>query len=196
MIAQYITEYPEVDFELIVLTRVVNLVEEDFDLAVRVGDLPDSTLIAKKLLDLSLVLVGSPEYIDRRGNPRTPVDLREHNCIVETESPYKDRWPLVYGSSRRRYRIKGNVKVSSGATARDLVGGGAGLALLPIYMVLDELRTKQLIALLNDYTPDYGGIYAVYPRTRYLSRTVRSFIEFLVKHTESIRHIQLEIDGR
>lgn len=187
VIARYVSAHPEVEVELHVLTRVVNLVEEDFDLAVRVGNLPDSTLIARKLLDLRLVLVGSPDYVARRGAPRAPADLRAHNCIVETESPYKDRWPLLHGGTRRRHWIKGNVRVSNGEVARELVIGGAGLALLPLYMVVDALRAGRLVAVMEDCMPDYGGVFAVYPPTRYLSRAVREFLSLLVEHTASIR---------
>lgn len=194
VIAQYVVEYPDVDFELVVLTRLVNMVEEDFDLAIRVGELRDSTLMARKLLDFRLALVGSPDYIERNGEPRNPQELHQHNCVIETESPYKDRWPLVHGSFRRRQRIRGNVKVNIGETARDLVVGGAGLGLFPVYQVVDQLRSGELVEVMNDYVPGYGGIYAVYPRTRYLSLAVRSFIEFLVAHTESIRDTQLSID--
>jgi DNA-binding transcriptional LysR family regulator len=186
-ISRYIQLHPEVELDLVVLTRVVNLVEEDFDLAIRVGDLPDSTLKARKLMDMKLVMVASPDYLDRHGRPESPGDLVHHNCIVETESPYVDRWPLMGARGKRHYRVSGTSRVNNGEIARDLVSGGAGLALLPIYMVLNQLENGSLVRIMHDQTLDFGGVYAVYPNTRFPSFNVHSFIELLIKHLRDLR---------
>ena len=186
VIAPFVCAYPAVSLELVEMTRVVNLVEEDFDLAIRVGDLPDSSLIARKLVDMKLVMVASPIYIRTHGAPESIGGLCEHLCIVETESPYKDRWPLVNGGAKRNYRVKASASVNSGERACDLAAGGSGLALLPIYMVLDELANGTLVRVMENNTPDFGGIYAVYPGTRYQSVNVRSFIEIVAEYFRSI----------
>ena len=180
VISRYVCSYPAVSLELVEMTRVANLVEEDYDLAIRVGDLPDSSLMARKLADLRLVMVASPHYIDTHGAPRSIRELGEHLCIVETESPYKDRWPLLDGGSQRHYQVKASARVNNGERARDLAAGGSGLALLPVYMVLDELADGKLVEIMREHTPWFGGIYAVYPNTRYLSHNVRSFIGYLI----------------
>lgn len=186
VIAPFVCAYPAVSLQLIEMTRVVNLVEEDFDLAIRIGDLPDSSLVARKLVDMKLVMVASPIYIDAHGAPRSMRELREHLCIVETESPYKDRWPLISGGKQRNYRVKASASVNNGERARDLAAGGSGLALLPIYMVLDELASGTLVRVLPESTPDFGGIYAVYPGTRYQSVNVRYFIDVAAEYFRSI----------
>lgn len=188
VISRYVCSYPAVSLELIEMTRIVNLVEEDYDLAIRVGDLPDSSLMARKLADLRLAMVASPTYLEAQGAPRSIRELSDHLCIVETESPYKDRWPMIDGNNQRHYQVRASARVNNGERARDLAVGGSGLALLPIYMVLDELASGQLVEIMPDYTPGYGGIYAVYPNTRYLSHNVRTFIGFLVDFFRAARH--------
>jgi len=186
-IAPFVCAFPAVSLELVEMTRVVNLVEEDFDLAIRVGDLPDSNLIARKLVDMELVLVASPIYIEAHGVPRSPRELRDHLCIVETESPYKDRWPLKEGNRQRHFRVKASASVNTGERARDLAAGGSGIALLPIYMVLDELADGTLVKIMQDNAPGFGGIYAVYPGTRYPSVNVRYFIDVVTEYFRAIR---------
>jgi DNA-binding transcriptional LysR family regulator len=187
VIAPFVRAYPAVSLELVEMTRVVNLVEEDFDLAIRIGDLPDSSLIARKLVEMKLVMVASPIYLEAQGTPASVADLREHLCIVETESPYKDRWPLLNGGAKRHFRVEASASVNNGERARDLAVGGSGLALLPIYMVLDELASGTLVRIMENNTPDFGGIYAVYPATRYQSVNVRSFIEMVAGYFRSTR---------
>jgi len=194
-LAGHIRRYPEVDLDLVVLTRVVNLVEEDYDLALRVGDLPDSTLRSRKLLDMKLVMVASPGYLERNAEPRSVRDLGGHNCIVETESPYIDRWPLVGGKGRRHLRVKGNARVNNGEIARELAVGGAGLALLPIYMVMNQLRDGSLVEVMEDRTPTFGGIYAVYPYSRFPSFKVHNFIDLLAEHLRDLRAPGLTTSG-
>ena len=186
VIAHYANRYPDVSLEVVELTRVVNLVEEDFDLAIRVGDLPDSSLIARKLVNMKLVLVASPAYLKTHGEPTTINDLREHNCIVESDSPYKDRWPLMLDNIKQAIPVKPRIKVNNGDRARDLAAGGLGLALVPIYMVLKELQNKELVRVLDKYVPYYGGITAVYPNTRYQSNTVRTFIDSVRTFFDSV----------
>jgi DNA-binding transcriptional LysR family regulator len=187
VISRYILDHPAISLELVELNRIVNLIDEDFDLAIRVGELPDSSLIGRKLVDMELVLVAAPAYIDTHGEPRSIAELRAHHCIVETESPYKDRWPLVNKGSTRHYQVKASVRVNNGERARDLAAGCSGIALLPIYMVLEELASGQLLRVLEESTPTFGGIYAVYPNTRFHSNNVRSFIDYLVEYFRAIR---------
>ncbi|MDH3581513.1 MAG: LysR family transcriptional regulator [Hyphomicrobiales bacterium] len=189
VIARFAMDFPRVDLDLLTVDRVVNVVEEGFDLAVRVGKLPDSTLVSRKFLDLNLALVASPDYIEQYGRPGKPEDLREHNCIIDSAAPYRDRWPLTTDSTIRRHQVKGNVTVNSGAAARDLVVGGAGLALLPEYLVFDDIEKGRLMTVMDEFAVNYGGVFIVYPRSRHQSRVVRRFVNLLVEHSKPIsRH--------
>ena len=104
ILSSYALEHPKVDLDVIVTDRIVNLVEEGFDLAVRAGELTDSSLISRKLINLGLAVVASPGYIDKHGVPAVPTDLRDHNCTVETDSPYGDLWTFNVGRKEQRIR--------------------------------------------------------------------------------------------
>lgn len=187
VVARFALEHPSVDLDVLLLDRVVNIVEEGFDLAVRVGQMPDSSLVARKLLDLDLALTASPAYVTRHGRPAGPKDLRDHHCIIDAAAPYKDRWPLWIDNGTRRFQVKSHVAVNVGSAARDLAIGGAGLALLPEYLVHDDIRRGRLVPLLEDYMVDYGGIFVVHPRSRYPSSAVRLLADRLVESSAPIR---------
>jgi DNA-binding transcriptional LysR family regulator len=183
ILPSYALKHPKVDLDVIVTDRTVNLIEEGFDLAVRAGELADSSLISRKLTNLSLALVASPCYIDKRGVPAAPADLHYHNCIVETGSPYGDLWTFKIGRKTQRIRANGNIRVNKGHTARQLAIESVGLALLPDYMVQDDIQKKRLISVLAEQITYDGAIYVIYPQTRHLDVVVRSFIDELLHKT-------------
>jgi DNA-binding transcriptional LysR family regulator len=183
ILPSYALGHPKVDLDVIVTDRIVNLVEEGFDLAVRAGELTDSTLISRKLTNLGLALVASPGYIDKHGAPTTPADLHDHNCIVETDSPYGGLWDFKVGRKGQRIRVNGNIRVNRGNTARQLAVESVGLALLPDYMVQDDIQKERLVSVLAEYIAYDGGIYVIYPQTRHLDTAVRSFVDHLVHKT-------------
>jgi DNA-binding transcriptional LysR family regulator len=185
-VARFAAATPGVELDILVDDRVVNLVEEGFDVAIRVGQLGDSNLLSRRIEDLRLAIVGAPDYLDRCGTPATPRDLRNHNCIVDTVSPYRDRWPLGTGNASRRYRVRGNITVNSGSAARDLAAGGAGLAMLPDHLVYRDIEARRLVSVLGDFIANQGGIYVVYPRARHPSPTVARFIEQLLEHSRPL----------
>ncbi len=180
ILPSYALEHPKVDLDVIVTDRIVNLVEEGFDLAVRAGELTDSSLISRKLINLGLAVVASPGYIDKHGVPAVPTDLREHNCIVETDSPYGDLWTFNVGRKEQRIRANGNIRVNKGNTARQLALESVGLALLPDYMIQNDIQKQRLVSVLTEHIAYDGGIYAIYPQTRYLDAAVRSFVDVLI----------------
>ncbi|MEM0948543.1 MAG: LysR family transcriptional regulator [Pseudomonadota bacterium] len=184
--ADFAMRHPAITLDIHVSDRVQNLVEEGFDLAVRVGRLPDSGLMARKVMDLHLALVCAPDYATRRGLPATPAELCRHNCIVDTVAPYKDRWPFGRAGQARRWQVKGNVLVNSGGAARDMALGGAGLALLPEFLVFRELTSGRLITVLSDYLQEAGGIHLVYPRARHQSHSLETFIAELTAYARPL----------
>ncbi len=186
VVAGFVRDFPQVDLDLLLVDRVLNLVEEGFDLAVRVGRLQDSTLITRKFLDLNLALVASPEYLERNGPVLKPADLAAHNCIIDSAAPYRDRWPFIHKKTTRRHKVRGNVSVNSGAAARDLAVGGVGLTLLPEYHVFEEVAQGRLVTVLDDHMINYGGIFIVYPKSRHLSVTVRRFADLLIAQSKPI----------
>ncbi len=186
VVSKFVLEHPRVDLELALMDRTANLVEEGFDLAIRTGVLTDSTLISRKFLDMKLALVASPDYLEKHGPPLEPADLREHNCIIDTNAPYGDKWPLRVDDATRRIQVRSNMRVNSGSGARDLAVGGVGLTLLPDYIVYADVDAGRLITVLDEHVVNEGGIYIVYPHSRHISRAVRTFTDLLIEHARPI----------
>jgi DNA-binding transcriptional LysR family regulator len=182
----FLNNYPDVELDVVALDRGVDLVKEGFDLSIRIGALPDSTLISRKLRDIELVLVASPDYLYRRGSPQSVKDLQDHNCIIDTVPGYRDRWPIKDESSKRGIRITGNVTANNGEIAELLALSGAGIALLPDFFVVEDIRDGRLVRLLEHAESPEFGMYLLYPQTRHLPTQVRAFIDFLVGHLTQI----------
>ena len=187
-VAEFAREYPDVEIEILLVDRIVNLVEEGFDLALRVGKMADSTLVTRKFIDLQLGVIAAPDYIARRGAPTCPADLAHHNCIIDTAAPYRHRWPLRGEAGlATTHTVHGNVTVSGGVPARDLAIGGVGLAYLPEYLFYDDVDAGRLVTVLDDHVIDFGGIFIVSPQTRHRLASIRRFTDLLVRHARPLR---------
>src|SRR6185312_5020169 len=156
LIADYVTSYPDVSFELIMTDRMVDLVEEGFDLALRTGPLPDSTLIARRLGLGRKILCASPDYLTRHGTPQHPADLAEHNCLTYVNSFLDHHWHFA-------------------ALA------GLGICLMPSMSIGADVAAGRLVRLLPGFRTTEALIQAVYPASRHLSLKVRTFLDFLVE---------------
>jgi DNA-binding transcriptional LysR family regulator len=181
-VARYLDEYPEVSIELVLADRFVNLVDEGFDLAVRIGNLQDSSLIARRLASCRLVVCASHEYLRRIGTPAHPSDLERHCCIYDTNQGSGNSWPFRDIDHRFSVSVKGNLRVNGAVAVREAMLAGQGIGYSPAYAIGDELRTGKLKIILENYESDELGIYAVYPHNRHLATKVRSFIDFLITH--------------
>ncbi|MEM9385460.1 MAG: LysR family transcriptional regulator [Pseudomonadota bacterium] len=177
----FLKAYPLVSVELHAADRFVDLVDEGFDIALRVGDLADSSLVARGLGDVRLTIVGSPEYLRVHGTPNSPPDLEDHNCIIDRAASFGNRWPVTGHDGKGANRaVTGNVAVNNGELARDLALQDIGLALLPEFFVTRELAQRRLIEVLNGHVHSSVGLFLLYPKGRYTSAKVRAFIDFLV----------------
>lgn len=181
-VARYLDEYPDVSIEMVLADRFVNLVDEGFDLAVRIGNLKDSSLIARRLASCRIVVCASPEYLQRAGTPAHPNDLEEHCCIYDTNQGSGNSWPFKDVDHRFSVNVKGNLRVNGAVAVREAMLAGQGIGYNPAYAIGDELRTGRLNILLENYESDELGIFAVYPHNRHLAAKVRSFIDFLITH--------------
>ena len=186
ILTAYLQKHPKVELDLVVVDRHVKLIEEGFDVAIRAGELEDSTLKARKIGTSRLKLVASPDYLQSNGRPSTPNDLRKHCCIIDTVPSYADRWPIGERKLTSRPLGQGQVRVNNGEIARDLAIAGLGITLLPDFMVDDVLSDGRLIPLLDEYAHYEAGIFVVYPQSRYVSVNARSLIDFLVAHSGEI----------
>jgi DNA-binding transcriptional LysR family regulator len=179
-IADYLIAYPDVSVDLILQHNYVDLVEERIDLAIRLGQLSDSSLIAKKLYAVEMVLCASPGYLAANGTPQQPRDLVKHNCLIYTYAAPR-AWTFTDQKTGKAdvIRISGRLLANSGDALLAFALKDTGIVLAPDYLVADELGAGRLIRLLPAYTTRELPVYAVYPHNHCLSAKTRTFIDFL-----------------
>jgi DNA-binding transcriptional LysR family regulator len=176
----FLTRYPGVTLELSLDDRQVDLVEEGFDVAVRIGRLQDSNLIARKVAPVRQVLCASPAYLAQRGEPERPEDLLEHSCVLYSLLSTPREWRLVGPDGElHTVPINGSVQSNNGLVNRGVALAGGGIAMLPTFYLGEQLRSGTLKPVLCKFKPQELAIYAVYPERRNLMPKVRAFVDFL-----------------
>ena len=178
-IANYEKMYSEVSVELSLNDKIVDLVEDGFDLAIRIGKLDDSSLIARKLTETELVVCAAPAYLDHHGIPQTPADLLDHNCLIYKPSTAYDEW--LFGGEQDEFsqQVSGDFVTNTGDALRMAAIKERGLVQLPNYIVKSDIEEGELQTVLDDYRPAPVPIHAVYPERKNLPATVRAFIDYL-----------------
>jgi DNA-binding transcriptional LysR family regulator len=181
-IADFLAEHAEVRFDVSLSDRIVDLVEEGFDLGIRVGTAGPEHLVARKLGETRVVPCASPEYLARRGAPQTPEDLQRHDCFTYEYVTPKNVWRFRDpAGGERAVRVGGRLHSNNGDLLAEAAARGAGIVLEPAFIVGPEVRAGRLVPLLQDYVPAPAPIYAVYPSRKHLSAKVRRFVDFLVE---------------
>lgn len=183
----FCAEHPGVELDLVFSDRRVDLVDEGFDLAVRIGELDDSTLIARRLATTTQVVCASPEYLERHGEPKTPEHLLDHRCLVYTLRSEPNVWsyrprPIADDPSPdwRRVTVHPFLRANSGDFLADAACAGRGVVMEPDFILHEDLDAGRLVRLLDEeFEWSTLGIWAIYPPTRFVSRRVRAFIDFL-----------------
>ena len=179
-IAEFQSTHPELRIDLALDDRVVDIVSEGFDLAIRIANLEASSLVARRLAPINLVVCGSPAYFDKRGRPQTPKDLVDHECLGYTYSSDRDRWRFTSDAGAEEdIQVSGRFCANNGDALRTAAIAGHGLVLQPTFIVGDDLRAGRLVRVMTDYTVTPLGVYAVYAHRQFLSNKVRAFVEFL-----------------
>jgi DNA-binding transcriptional LysR family regulator len=181
LIADYVALYPDVSFELVMSDRMVDMVEEGFDLALRSGPLPDSSLKRRRLGMGRMVLCASPAYLARHGRPERPEDLARHNCLIHINSHLEHHWQFSGADGEHDVDVAGNLRSNSIEGLRAAVLAGLGVSLLPTVNIADDLKTGHLVRLLPEYRTAEVVVQAVYPAGRHVSVKVRTFLDFLVE---------------
>lgn len=176
--ADFAKAYPEVSLEVQFTDRVVSLVDEGFDLAVRVGRPKDSTLVARKLIESGIVTVASPDYLARRGTPEVPHDLAQHDCILDTNFGDPYRWPFADGVE---VRVSGRLIYSDASACLVAAEAGLGIAYLPDFVAAESLREGRVVQVLSDHENSPSAVYAMTPSGRHPAAKVRVLIETLAQ---------------
>ena len=179
LIPEYLESYPGVQVSLSLADRFVDAIAEGFDLVVRIAELEDSSLIARRIAPCRRVLCASPAYLERHGRPAVPQDLAIHRCLVYSNELKPDTWTLHGAAGPESVRVNGPVCADNGDALRLAAVAGLGITLLPTFIVGADLNEGRLQTVLDDYCPPDLSINAVYPSRRYLSARVRTFIDFL-----------------
>ncbi|HYC41513.1 MAG TPA: LysR substrate-binding domain-containing protein [Noviherbaspirillum sp.] len=176
----FMARYPELKIDLVCNDRYVDLIEEGFDVAIRLArEMPDSSLSARKLATTATILVASPDYLRRCGAPTRPEDLAGHNCMAYALSPRPNEWTLTSTSGERTtVTIGGSFQSNTGIALRSAALGGMGIAALASFIVHDDLARGGLVPVLPGYRLHPRDIFAVYPHNRHLSPKVRAFIDY------------------
>jgi len=182
VIAEFAALYPEISINLTMTDRMIDLVEEGFDLAVRNMSVPDSSLVVRRVATYRFVVCGAPGYLAGRGIPRQPADLVHHNCLVYSHSAWGNEWRFAGPDGEQSVAVAGNLQANSDNAMRLAAVHGQGLALAPSFLLIDEIKSGRLVPVLSEFLQTEHAINAIYPHRHHLSAKVRSFIDLLVKH--------------
>jgi DNA-binding transcriptional LysR family regulator len=189
-VTEFLASYPNVTIELIMGEREVDMIDEGFDLAIRLTPPPDSSLIVRSLATWQHVLCCSPAYLEKHEAPQQLSELADHNCVRHALYPFGNDWHFLDPKGvPASVRISGNLVTNSGETLRLAALRGIGISLAAGFLIGDDLQTGRLIRLLPEYRPVEMSINAVYPHRHHLSAKVRSFIDLLVHHSAEQRKL-------
>lgn len=177
VVSRYASRYPDVTVKLDLTDRFVDLVVERIDVAIRIGELNDSSLVARKLGEVSMQLCASSEYLAEHGEPVEPGQLAEHRCVLDSNYPGGNSWRLGGGDNPVSIEVKPHLIVNSARAGWELVRAGHGIAFLPSFAIADDINNGRVQRLLPEYASEPIGIYAVYQHRKHLSAKIRLFIE-------------------
>jgi len=185
VINDFIKEHPHIEFDLDFNDREVDLIQEGFDLAIRIANLPDSSLIARRIATIKTVICASPDYLQQMGTPHSPEHLQEHQCLAYSLLRDFEYWHLTDANGNDiKTKIHPYLKASTGEFLKDAAVEGNGIILVPTFIAYKEIESGSLVPLLKNYSSHQINAYAIYPQTRHLSLRVRAFVDLLVKRFE------------
>ncbi len=182
VISSFTSKYPDIRINMVLTDRVIDIVEEGFDLALRIGILPDSSLIACKLSTIRTVACASPEYLQQYGEPDCPKDLLRHSCIIDTNYKSEIAWSFERDGDVQSVNIEGRHYINSAVAVRKLALAHNGIALCPTFVLGEAVKARKLKIVLSKYKIEEFGLYAVYSHRRHLSTKVQLFMALLKEY--------------
>jgi len=171
--------YPDVQIEMLLTERLHDLVEDGIDLAIHVGHLEDSSLIAKRLASARMIACGSPAYFEKYGTPQEPNDLTKHKCLIYSPRTPTNEWFFQKDNEHFNVRVSGDIRSNIGDALRVAAMQDSGIIQLPTYMTGLDIKAGRLQAVLEDYEPPESPINALYLHRKHLSAKVRTFVDYL-----------------
>ncbi|TAI63067.1 LysR family transcriptional regulator [Bradyrhizobium sp. Leo170] len=187
LLAEFLRRYPLLSVDLLLVDRAVDMVEEDIHLAIRVGRLRDSQLVARKFADLRMIVCASPTYLARRGAPQTPRDLAGHDCLVFSDAPGSAEWRFAESmKADRKIRISGRLWMNSLDALAAAAKEGAGIVRVPSWQVDADIRAGSLRRILANYEPPPTPLHLVFQPSRLASPKTRAFVDYLVERWRAV----------
>lgn len=177
-VADFLVDHPDISIDMTMTDEFVDLVREGYDLAIRIGNLPNSTLIARKLAACDFVLCAAPSYIADFGRPAQPRDLADHTCLRYAYHATGDVWKFNGPDGECAVRVNGPLRVNNGEALRAAAVAGLGVIFVPLFLVADDIDAGRLAPLLDGYGWT-TNVFAVYPHSRHVSPKIRRFVDFI-----------------
>jgi len=178
-LGEFLAKHENIDIDLILEDRYVDLVKEGIDMAVRVGPMDDSSIIARKIGVSERVIVASPSYIKARGEPKVPEDLQSHDCLIYSRQSIPNEWMVTGPAGVEKLKVVGRLRATQQDAIREAALGGLGIATVMLWSVRDLVNQGKLKIILSDYKPTPFEVHAVYPERNYVPQKVLSLIEHL-----------------
>ena len=176
---QFMKTYPDISIEVSFLDRKIDLLNDGFDLVIRIGHLADSNLVARKLGGCPRVVVASSEYLKRKGIPQDLHDLKDHDCLVYTNLATINIWHFSYRGEEVSIQVNGSMQSNSSDAILECVLSGIGIAVMPNWLIQPQLDSGELLTIMDDFIPTELPINAVYPQNNYIPLKVRCFINYI-----------------
>src|ERR1700726_2149278 len=182
-----LADHPGLKVELVVNDRFGDMIEDRLDLAMRVGEVTDASLVVRRAGMAWFVAVAAPSYIERKGKPSTPADLASHTCIVHDVGPGSNVWTFVTSDGSQQFHVSGGFLANDFSAVRLAARSGYGIALLPLLAVLDDLRSGELVCMLSEFPAPSIPLSAVYPSRRHLAPRTRIVFEFILEQARQVQ---------
>lgn len=184
LVAEFLQAYPEITLDINLTDKVMDLLSENTDVAIRTGPLKNSTLRARKLGETQMLLVAAPQYLKKKGIPKTPRDLKSHNLLRFNFSRLQKEWLFLQQGKKITIKPQGNIEISDGQSMRYLALSGVGIARLAAYQVKDDVKAGRLVRVLDNYNSgDNESIYVVFlGQGSFIPARIRAFLDFMVDH--------------
>ncbi len=180
VVVQFLKEYPEVDVRLLLDDQIVNLMDEQADLAVRISELPDSSMVGTRIATIRPVICASPAYLSAHGTPRHPEELAGHDCIMRSRLPVPDAWPFQIGGAVKMFPVRRRLVATTAEASIEAAMAGAGLAKVFCYQIAEAERQGRLVAILREFEPEPLPLSLVYAATRLVPLKLCAFLDFAV----------------
>jgi len=182
IVCDYLNYFPDVSVELSLSDRFVDIIDEHFDVAIRIGELSDSSLIARKLTNFELSICASPAYLNKHGTPTKPEDLKNHECLGFTNWRSQSGWKVVEKALTNQGVSHSRFDSNNGQALREAALKGIGIILMPKVLLEKDIQAGQLVEVLKAFTPPSRPVNAVYPKERQTTPKLASFVDYLVEH--------------